>query len=92
MWLRRYQAGRMNDCPYLFTTERSPIRRLMPHQLWYLVKASVPEQVPGNGSGRTDCAMLATTLLNSGADLVAVQSIHGREEPETTQICATMTV
>ena len=38
MWLRRYLSERMDDCPYLFATERRPIRRLMPHQLWYLVK------------------------------------------------------
>jgi hypothetical protein len=31
---------------------------------------------------------LGTTLLNKGAPLVAVQSILGHEEPETTQVYA----
>ncbi len=33
---------------------------------------------------------LATTLLNHGAPLVAVQSILGHEKPETTQLYAVL--
>ncbi len=34
--------------------------------------------------------ILATTLLNQGAPLVAVQSLLGHEKPETTQLYAVL--
>lgn len=34
LWLRRYLRTREDDCPYLFATERGPVRQLQRHQIW----------------------------------------------------------
>lgn len=89
LWLRRYLRNRVDECPYLFATERGPVRQLQRHQIWWLVK-SVADRV-----GLRDRVWqhafrhtLGTVLLNQGAPLVAVQSILGHDKPKTTQIHA----
>lgn len=89
LWLRRYLAERTDDCPYVFITERGPARQLHPHQLWWIIK-----QIADRVGLRTRTwphvfrHTLATSLLNNGAPLVAVQSLLGHTKPETTQLYA----
>lgn len=87
--LRRYLATRTDDCEHLFATVRRPFNRLTEHELWREVKRV------GKRCGMADRVWphvlrhtMATTMLNNGADLVAVQSLLGHEDPKTTQIYA----
>jgi integrase/recombinase XerD len=89
IWLKRYLAQRQDGNEHLFITERGIPRTLTPHEIWYLVKriaerVGMRERVWPHVMRHT----LATTLLNQGAPLPAVQSILGHESPETTQIYA----
>lgn len=91
-WLKRYLTERDkagDACPYLFATERRPFVQLTPHTLWQIVKrvarrVSMDRKVWPHVMRHT----LATTLLNQGAPISAVQSILGHESPDTTQIYA----
>lgn len=86
LWLRRYLRERADAHPSLFIAERHPVRATTPHQIWYAMKrvadrAGLRNRVWPHVMRHT----LATTLLNQGASLAAVQSILGHVRPETTQ-------
>lgn len=85
LWLRRYLLTRPDAEPALFATS-SPVRRMSTWYMRAIVKAvanrcGLARKVSPHVMRHT----LATTLLNQGADLVAVQSILGHDKPETTQ-------
>lgn len=85
LWLRRYLATRSDHETALFATS-SPVRRMSTWYLRTIVKGvagrcGLAKKVSPHVMRHT----LATTLLNQGADLVAVQSILGHDKPETTQ-------
>lgn len=93
IWLRRYLQERAKDpadtCPFLFVSERHPIRSKPPHMIWYDVKriahrVGMAERVWPHVMRHT----LGTALLNRGAPLVVVQSILGHSDPKTTEIYA----
>ena len=84
LWLRRYLSTRSDGEPALFVTSQ-PVRRM---STWYM--RTIVKRVAGRcGLSRkvSPHVMRHTfaTLLDQGADLVAVQSILGHDKPETTQ-------
>ena len=90
IWLTRYFAERQDADPALWVTERAP-HRLSIHGLQGVFKrvaarCGLAEKVHPHTMRHT----LATTLLNQGAPLVAVQSILGHEKPEATQLYAVL--
>ena len=90
IWLTRYFTERQDADPAVWVTERSP-HRLSIHGLQGVFKrvaerCGLAEKVHPHTMRHT----LATTLLNQGAPLVAVQSILGHEKPETTQLYAAL--
>lgn len=86
IWLTRYFTERQDADPALCVTERSP-HRLPIHGLQEVFKR-VAERC--GLAEKVHPHTLATTLLNQGAPLVAVQSILGHEKPETTQLYAVL--
>lgn len=85
LWLKRFLAGRTDGEPALFSTTVSP-RRMSTWQMRKIVKGLANRCGLGRKvSPHVMRHTLATTLLNQGADLVAVQSILGHDKPETTQ-------
>jgi integrase/recombinase XerD len=89
IWVRRYLRSRTDNCEYLFTTERGPARRLTPHQLWYVMKGiaariGMRSKVWPHVMRHT----FATTMVNRGCDIFALQDLMGHEDPKTTEIYA----
>jgi integrase/recombinase XerD len=89
LWLRRYLASRHDDDLALFVTERAP-HRLSVHQTQYIFRriARRAETLAGRVTPHVMRHTLATTLLNQGAPLAAVQSLLGHTKSETTLIYA----
>ena len=90
IWLTRYVTERQDAEPALWVTERAP-HRLAIHGLQGVFKrmaerCGLAEKVHPH----TMRHALATTLLNQGAPLLAVQSLLGHEKPETTQLYAVL--
>ena len=90
IWLARYLNSRHDADPALFVTQRAP-HRLSIHGIQGLFKrvarrCGLEDKVHPHTMRHT----LATTLLNQGAPLAAVQSILGHEKPETTQLYAVL--
>jgi len=90
IWIQRYLTERQDTDPALFVTERAP-HRLSIHGIQHAFKriagrCGLAQKVHPHVLRHT----LATTLLNQGAPLVAVQSILGHEKPETTQLYAVL--
>ncbi len=90
IWLHRYLAERQDHDQALFVTEPAP-HRLSIHGIQQALKriagrCGLAQKVHPHILRHT----LATTLLNQGAPLVAVQSILGHEKPETTQLYAVL--
>jgi len=90
IWLHRYLTERQDHDPALFVTERAA-HRLSIHGIQQTFKriasrCGLAPKVHPHVLRHT----LATTLLNQGAPLVAVQSILGHEKPETTQLYAVL--
>jgi len=90
IWLHRYLTERQDHDPALFVTERGG-HRLSIHGTQQAFKriasrCGLAQKVHPHILRHT----LATTLLNQGAPLVAVQSILGHEKPETTQLYAVL--
>ncbi len=89
IWLRRYLAGRKDADVALFVTTRKP-HRLIPHQCQYIFRrvARRADDLAGRVTPHIMRHTLATTLINQGAPLVAVQSLLGHSKPETTLLYA----
>lgn len=99
IWLRRYLESRQDNDPALIVTERRQRRddgdvrhrRMSIAQIEYRLRKV--SQRAGLGNRVTPHILrhtLATTLLNQGASLVAVQSLLGHDKPETTQLYTTL--
>jgi len=99
IWLRRYLDSRADEQDALIVTERRQRndagelqhQRMSIAQIEYVVRrvakrCDLQDRVTPHVLRHT----LATTLLNQGAPLVAVQSILGHTKPETTQLYATL--
>jgi integrase/recombinase XerD len=91
IWLRRYLASRTDSDMALFVTINKPLHRMSICQMQRLFarvakRCGLEERVTPHVLRHT----LATTLLNQGAPLAAVQSILGHEKPETTQLYAVL--
>lgn len=88
IWLRRYLGSRRDSDVALFVTERAP-HRLTVHQAEYIFRrVAARAGLQGRVTPHVMRHTLATTLLNQGAPLAAVQSILGHTKPETTQLYA----
>ncbi|NMP24714.1 tyrosine-type recombinase/integrase [Sulfobacillus harzensis] len=90
IWLVRYIHGRQDTDAALFVTQRAP-RRMTIRGIQGVFKrvarrCGLEHKVHPHTMRHT----LATTLLNQGAPLAAVQSILGHEKPETTQLYAVL--
>lgn len=90
LWLRRYLSARRDDDVALFVTQRNPKRRLSVHQTQYIFRriAKRADTLAGRVTPHVMRHTLATTLLNQGAPLAAVQSLLGHTRSETTLIYA----
>jgi integrase/recombinase XerD len=87
--LRRYLESRKDNHPALFVTEKGPVGRLLPRQVWWVVK-----KVGARAGMRAKTwphrlrHSFATMMLNAGARLDDVQGLLGHSRPETTQLYA----
>ena len=90
IWLGRYMRGRRDTDSALFVTQRSP-HRMTIHGIQGVFKRVARRcGLEGKVHPHTMRHTLATSLLNQGAPLAAVQSILGHEKPETTQLYAVL--
>jgi len=85
--LKRYLNSRQNncECKALFVSERKPYRRTINRSIEREINrvgemANLEKGLSPHWFIRT----LATLLLDSGAELAAVQAILGHEDPDTT--------
>jgi len=90
--LKKYIASREDDDPSLFVRERNPhtrvsIRAIQQEFKRFAHRSGIPKTIYPHLFRHT----FATDLLNNGADLAAVQSLLGHEDPSTTQIYAVVT-
>ncbi|TEB13384.1 Tyrosine recombinase XerC [Pelotomaculum propionicicum] len=87
--LKKYLAGRKDDDPALFVTERRPYRRLSKRGFQREIKLiAIRAGIRKNVHPHVMRHTMATLTLNNGADLVAVQELLGHANPGTTQIYA----
>ena len=90
--LRKYLMSRTDNEEALMITERRPYRRLskraIQREIGIIAKqAGLDKKVSPHTLRHT----FATLTLNNGADISAVQSLLGHEDPSTTQIYAQLT-
>ena len=90
--LRKYLMSRTDNDEALMITERKPYRRIskraIQREIGIIAKqAGLDKKVSPHTLRHT----FATLTLNNGADISAVQSLLGHEDPSTTQIYAQLT-
>jgi len=90
--LRRYLDLRKDAHPAVFVTDVGLVRRLSRRAIQYAVQ-KIADRAPIDKGVHPHILRhtLATLLLNSGADLAAVQDQLGHANPATTQIYAALT-
>lgn len=90
-YLKRYLESRKDNDSALFVTERRPYRRLSNRGIQRSFKVianrvELKKRIHPHVMRHT----MATTLLNNGADLGAVQELLGHSNPGTTKVYAQM--
>lgn len=90
--LRKYLKSRTDDCPYLFVTERRPIRQTSKRNIERIVdkieqRANISKKLTPHTFRHT----FATQAMENGAELTDVQHLLGHEDPSTTLIYAHVT-
>lgn len=90
--LKKYLKSRDDLVPALFITERQPYRRMSNRAIQrefdkISEQAGLSKKLHPHVMRHT----MATLTLNNGADIVAVQSLLGHENPGTTQVYAQLT-
>lgn len=90
IWLRRYLDDRTDDDPALFVTVKAPHRPTIHHMEHWFKQIAQRCGLSHRVTPHTLRHSLATSLLNQGAPLAAVQSILGHQKAETTQVYAVL--
>jgi len=91
-YLKKYLNSRRDDNPALFVTKRKPKKRLGKRSIEREI-AKIGERA-GIKNGLHPHRLrhsLATSMLNNGADITAIQSILGHSSLDTTQVYAQLT-
>lgn len=89
--LRAYLESRSDDCEYLFTTERKPIRKLTSNAIEKIVRAISVRASDKIGKPVTPHVLrhtTATTALQSGMPIEDISKLLGHESIDTTMIYA----
>ena len=90
--LRKYLKSRTDDCPYLFVTERRPIRQTSKRNIERIIdrieqRAKISKKLTPHTFRHT----FATQAMENGAELTDVQHLLGHEDPATTLVYAHVT-
>ncbi|MCM3573271.1 tyrosine-type recombinase/integrase [Mesobacillus subterraneus] len=90
--LRKYLKARTDDCPYLFVTERRPIRQTSKRNIERIIdrieqRAKISKKLTPHTFRHT----FATQAMENGAELTDVQHLLGHEDPATTLVYAHVT-
>lgn len=87
--LRKYLKSRIDECEFLFVTERKPHRKMSTRNIERIIdKIEQRAKISKKLTPHTFRHTKATLMMDSGADLADVQHILGHVNPSTTLVYA----